>query len=439
MLRRHGGWKQAVSLAGGLVVLALAVALGMAAAAVGFLGSAAFSSHIPLACVAGLLSCVCVAAALGWLAGKVMAPARRRSIALGAGGATGALVVLASALTVFEPLVPAAEITPPDVPPEVRFWDLPTGSRIAHREFRGDPGSGKAPVIYLHGGPGAGVVSVDALAAAFSFLARIGHDVYLYDQVGGGLSGRLANIEEYGLERHLADLEAIRRRIGARAVVLVAESWGAELGSHYLAAHPERVERLVLVSPGPLYPGDSGETDPCDLRGRASEEKQEHFKRLLGPRLLAALLLLEVNPRAAHAFLPDAEADAFARRAFAPLVDGMVCDPASLPADIDFGFGMWGNVMTDEDSENREMRIDAQLATSPTPVLILRGECDYCVPEVARQYEELLPGSRLVELPGAGHLIWLDRPAAFAEVIQAFLLDEPLTVVTQAIPADPPE
>ena len=37
----------------------------------------------------------------------------------------------------------------------------------------------------------------------------------------------------------MADLEAIRRQIGADQIVLFGVSWGASLASNYLAAHPE--------------------------------------------------------------------------------------------------------------------------------------------------------------------------------------------------------
>jgi pimeloyl-ACP methyl ester carboxylesterase len=36
------------------------------------------------------------------------------------------------------------------------------------------------------------------------------------------------------------------------------------------------------------------------------------------------------------------------------------------------------------------------------PSLILRGGCDFVRPEVALEYRQTLPGSRLVHVPGAG-------------------------------------
>lgn len=192
-----------------------------------------------------------------------------------------------------------------------------------------------------------------------------------------------------------------------------------------LAAHPDRVDRLLLVSPGPLYPKEWEDRDPCDLKGRASTEIQDRFERIIKPRFWTAGLLLEVNPVAAHAFLPDAEGDALARRMFALLLPGGVCDPTRLPAGEDFGFGMWGNVMTDEDSNERDVRIEDTLSELELPVLILRGGCDYCIPEVASQYESLFLESTLAHVEDAGHFLWLEKPDVLTEVGESFLSGEP--------------
>lgn len=410
----------------GIALLPLAVLLGLVGAAVGFVGAAGLTARISLLSVAGLVVCFAVATGFGWLAGRLAGWLHRWRLAVAIGCGTVLLAGVVSWLTVFEPLVPPAEARPLAVPPEVGFWDLSTGSRIAYRKVsaRRTPESvtDQAPVIYVHGGPGAGVVWVEELVGAFSFPAELGHDVYFYDQIGGGLSGRLSDVSEYTAERHVADLEAIRREIGAETVILIAESWGAELVGRYLVAHPKRVGRLVLVSPGALDERGWGDRDPCDLIARAPAEVQEQFDLLKQPRPLVAALLLEVNPVAAHRFLGDAEGDAFFRRMAAMILPGMVCDPTRLPAGEDFGFGFWGTLMTDENREATEESIDDSLAEIDIPVLILRGECDYCVPEVADRWSAALPGSTLVHVEDAGHLLWLEKPDVLAEVVGAFLL-----------------
>jgi 3-oxoadipate enol-lactonase len=62
----------------------------------------------------------------------------------------------------------------------------------------------------------------------------------------------------------------------------------------------------------------------------------------------------------------------------------------------------------------------AAVATVKSPVLFLAGEKDAPAPAM-RKLSEKLPGSRYVELPGAGHISNMDRPAEFTKAIRDFI------------------
>jgi 3-oxoadipate enol-lactonase len=55
------------------------------------------------------------------------------------------------------------------------------------------------------------------------------------------------------------------------------------------------------------------------------------------------------------------------------------------------------------------------------PVLFMAGEKDGATPAAMRKLNEKLPGSHFVELPGAGHISNMDRPAEFTRAIADFL------------------
>jgi pimeloyl-ACP methyl ester carboxylesterase len=64
-----------------------------------------------------------------------------------------------------------------------------------------------------------------------------------------------------------------------------------------------------------------------------------------------------------------------------------------------------------------------QLAEIDVPTLIVVGAEDAITPpSEARAMHEAIPGSRLVELAGAGHLANLEAPDAFNAAIEEFLL-----------------
>ena len=63
----------------------------------------------------------------------------------------------------------------------------------------------------------------------------------------------------------------------------------------------------------------------------------------------------------------------------------------------------------------------AAVATVKRPVLFMAGEKDGVTPVAMRKLSAALPGSRYVELPGAGHISNLDQPKAFTRAVKDFL------------------
>ncbi|MEV5501688.1 alpha/beta fold hydrolase [Nonomuraea fuscirosea] len=278
----------------GAVVLALSPVLGLAAlAGTAMVGSrpqvfavtglAVFASVFFL----GLLLCVPRPAA-GW---------GRWTRAVVLLGVEAAVVWQVSAATLRPPAVPAA---PAKVAGQ-REWRLETGSRLAYVRVSPRRVTRPEPVVFLHGGPGVGDLAGDS--AFLGKLAADGFRVYVYDQLGAGRSGRLADPRGYGLTRDVADLEAVRLAIGAERLNLVARDYGAQLAAAYLAQHPARVARAVLYSPAGLTglpPGRAGDhpRSSAILLGPGP---------IPDPRTLAVSTLLRVDPVAAHAFAGDPE------------------------------------------------------------------------------------------------------------------------------------
>jgi proline iminopeptidase len=303
---------------------------------------------------------------------------------------------------------------------------LETGSRIAYQKFPAEIKSQEEPVVFLHGGPGGAVVSFKPIAEVISALSENGYDVYFYDQIGGGLSGRLKNIRDYQLSRHVADLDQIRNEIKAEKMILVGESHGGVLATHYAAEYPKNVKRLVLISPGELISQEWDDKSSGSIKDRASQEILQKFDDLFRtPRIMIAALLLEINPDAAHNFLSDTEADTLVTKLFSPLLGGMACSPENFPKDHNILFGFWATMTPDELPEPANEAVKNELKLLTLPVLILKGECDYLKWEVSYEYKSLLKNSTLLYLEGAGHMPFLEKPGLVLDSIRSFLFDEP--------------
>ncbi len=419
--------KKTVRLIFGWILLFLAVPLGIVGAVLSFFLSAVFLTNITLLSVTAVLVCFLISFSLSWLAGGKILRAHRIRLALWVGLLTVIGIILTSFFTIFKPLVPSSEIIKPKVPEAVDYWDLESGSRIAYLKFPAENKTKEEPVIFLHGGPGGAVVTFKPITEVISALSKNGYDVYFYDQIGGGLSGRLRNIREYQISRHVADLEQIRKKIKAEKMILVGESNGGVLAAHYTALYPLNVKKLVLISPGELISQEWDDESTGSIKDRASPETLQRFDDFLKtPRIMFTYLLLEINPDAAHNFLPETQADTLATKLISLLVGGMACYPEQFPEDHNILMGFWATMIPDELPEPANEAVKNKLSSLTLPVLILRGECDYLKREVAYEYKSLLKNSTLLFLEGAGHMPFLEKHELVLDSIRSFLLDKPL-------------
>ena len=97
------------------------------------------------------------------------------------------------------------------------------------------------PILFLHGGPGAG-----ATPAHRRFFDPAFWRIVIFDQRGGGRSTPLAEIEDNTPDHLVADIECLRRELGIARWVAFGGSWGSTLALHYAETHPEAVSGLVL-------------------------------------------------------------------------------------------------------------------------------------------------------------------------------------------------
>ncbi|MEQ7123724.1 alpha/beta hydrolase [Actinopolymorpha sp. B11F2] len=333
----------------------------------------------------------------------------------------------------FTVVVPPAE---PALPPEPVAGQasvlLPTGSRIAYVRRPATTREHAEPIIFLHGGPGVPDLAGDT--AYFGQLTRDGHDVYVYAHIGSGASARLADPAEYTMDRHLADLEAFRRHIGADQVTLIGHSFGASLAAAYVADHPSRVVKAVYSSPGDLDPAAGG----ASLTPRLSlGRKLQVYAYLMRPRDLLAYTLVQVNPKAAHTLTGDADMDARFDAHYNRTRSALRCD--GRPGPELHGLGAYANLYPQSAVRSRARDRRADLARAGVPGLVIKGSCDYLSWSSAIGYLDVLRKGRLVYLRGAGHNAYQERPNAFLATVRAFLADDPLPVRPYQGRQQPPE
>jgi proline iminopeptidase len=97
------------------------------------------------------------------------------------------------------------------------------------------------PVLFLHGGPGAG-----ASAAHRRFFDPEHYRIVVFDQRGAGRSAPMAELRDNTTAHLVDDIETLRKHLGVERWIVFGGSWGSSLAIAYGIEHPQRCMGFVL-------------------------------------------------------------------------------------------------------------------------------------------------------------------------------------------------
>jgi proline iminopeptidase len=97
------------------------------------------------------------------------------------------------------------------------------------------------PVVFLHGGPGGGLVPLYR-----QFFDPEAYHIILFDQRGSGQSTPHADLRENTTWDLIADMETLREKFNIEKWYVFGGSWGSTLALAYAETHPDRCRGLAL-------------------------------------------------------------------------------------------------------------------------------------------------------------------------------------------------
>lgn len=265
--------------------------------------------------------------------------------------------------------------------------------------YRAD-GSG-APLLLLHGGPGA---HHDYLYPQMLALAER-HRVITYDQRGGGQS-KTDDPTPITWRTQVDDLAKVIGEFGlGRELTVVGYSWGALLAMLYAVqctADPSlpAPARLVLISPAPITRAwrDEFEANLAE-RGRSDTIRQLR-------EALAASGLRESDPTA------------YRQRSFELSVAGYFADPHKAQALTPFR--VTGKVQQSIWQSLGDFDLTTALRAVRVPTLVIHGSNDP-IPLASAEAAADALGAELVVLEECGHVPYVERPEPLFAAIERFL------------------
>ena len=258
-----------------------------------------------------------------------------------------------------------------------------------------DIGSGEdRPVVFVHGLGGAWQNWLENIPRAAQERRVIAVDL-------PGFGQSEMPLEQISIQGYGRFIEKFCDRLGLGEVVMVGNSMGGFITAEVAIQHPERVERLVLVSAAGLSITNLRRR-PVQTWGRAAAA--------VGGWGAAHLRATIVRPRLRHLALGY-----------------VVRHPTRLRADLCWelmaGAGRPGfldalNALLDYDFRDR-------IGDIRCPTLIVWGAEDMLVPvEDASEFERLIPNASKVIFEDTGHVSMIERPEAFNGVLMEFLAEE---------------
>ncbi|HEU4884585.1 MAG TPA: alpha/beta hydrolase [Longimicrobium sp.] len=269
-------------------------------------------------------------------------------------------------------------------------------------------GSGPDTAVVLAGGPGLPISYLDKDLAPLAH----GRTVIYYDARNAGFSQIVTDPALLAMERHVADLEAVRQHFGIGKLTLVGHSWGAMVAGFYAAAHPHNVDRMVLVTPGPLQAQYDAQFEAV-RQSRTSPQLLQQQGELIG-------LLLSGQA-------PDPLATC--EQLFSIYFPAYFADPANIANLRGSWCGMTPTaanllpftMFAGRASLGPDWNLVPMLSTIQVPALVIHGAGDAIPYASTAGYAEALPSGELRVIQGAGHFPWLEEPTEFFTAVNTFL------------------
>jgi pimeloyl-ACP methyl ester carboxylesterase len=235
-----------------------------------------------------------------------------------------------------------------------------------------------------------------------------------YDMRGRGGSDRVADSTHITIQWDVSDLETVRKHFGAESFTPIGWSYLGLMVMMYAADHPDRVDRVVQIGPisrkyGTKYlrdltadalppiPDADGNSELARLRASqtATQNQLPYCRReheIFRASLVGDARLADKVPDVCE-YENEWPAN-FGRHMRTLFVNSIV------PLDMDW----------------------TSFAKVAMPVLTIHGTNDRNAPYGSgREWVSNLPNARLLTVPGAGHMVWIDQPALVLGAIDQFL------------------
>jgi proline-specific peptidase len=280
------------------------------------------------------------------------------------------------------------------------------GYETWYRVVEGGAPGGRAPVLCLHGGPGANWLHMKPYEALADE-----RTVVFYDQLGAGSSA----VEEphdpamWTPELYVEEVGAVRKALGLDRVHVLGHSWGGMLGMQYAATRPGGLVSLLVESSPPSVPAWMGEL--ARLRAELPPEVDATLRRheeagtFTDPEYEEAVMVFYKRHLCRVEPWPDWLVECFEILEANPEVYHSMNGPSE--------FHVIGTL--------RDWNITPQLGRIQVPTLLFCGRHDEVTPASVEAAHRAIAGSEFVVLAESSHMAQAEEPERTLELVRRFM------------------
>jgi len=271
------------------------------------------------------------------------------------------------------------------------------------------------PLMIVHGGPGA---SHDYFLPYLLPLTRHNKVVFI-DERGSGRSQKLEERSGYTVENMVEDVEMVRTSLNLGKINLLGHSYGGALAQAYALKYQRNLSHLIL---GSTWSSTITMNQVLlRMKQNMAPELRERIDRMEAAGLFGHGKEYEKNRYTAEYMI------AAWGEGYFPYLYQNRPDPNYDP--IGQGTSAW-DLYREMWGEHGEFVIDGnlksveytdRLASIKVPTLIVVGDHDECDPSLSQVMHDKIDGSKLLILPKAGHMTFVDQTALFIAGVDQFL------------------
>jgi L-proline amide hydrolase len=289
--------------------------------------------------------------------------------------------------------------------PTVDFDGYQTWYRV-----EGDLDGGPAPLVLLHGGPGA---THDYLLSLVD-LARDGRAVVFYDQLGNGssthLPERMGEGDFWTPELFVRELHNLVSKLGiADRHHVLGQSWGGFLAQEYALTQPSGLKSLILANTAASFPDFLAEANklraelPPDVE--ATLKRHEDAGTTDDPEYMEACMVFYGRHVCRLPEWPEEIMKAFENIEKDPTVYHTMNGPSE--------FHVIGSI--------KDWQAEDRLGQIGVPTLVLSGRHDEATPALQETLVAGIPDTEQVILEESSHMPFWEERAKFMAVVGDWL------------------